>query len=110
MSKLSDYLKKNKIDARRILLASDKIEKSTPADRKIRLAKRDAKIGGDVPEKVKEVAAKKPRSGRPVVRATLDAALAGTPISGPAKTRIVRALNAVLATKKKGEVTFRDLF
>lgn len=107
MSKLQDYLKNQNIDARRILAASHELEALRPEDRATRLAKKRAK-GGD--ETAKEAAAKKPRSGKPLSRPTLDRALAGGPISGAAKTRLLRALNVVLSTKKKGEAALRDLF
>ena|ERR1700742_2421749 len=107
MSKLNDYLQKEKIDPRRVLIASQELEALRPEDRKTKLAKKRAK-GGD--EAAKEAAASKPRSGRPVSRPTLDRALAGQPVSGAAKTRVLRALNAVLKQKKKSEVAIRDLF
>jgi hypothetical protein len=107
MSKLEDYLKKQNIDARRILAASKDLEANRPEDRATRLAKKKAK-GGD--ESAKEAAAKKPRSGKPLSKPTLDRAIKGQPVSGPAKTRLLRALNVVLGAKKKGEATLRDLF
>lgn len=111
MSKLQDYLKQQKIDPRRLLAASHKLEASRPEDRVTRLAKKKAK-GGD--EAAKEAAAKKPaHSGKPLSAPTLDRALAAessTAISGAAKTRILRAVNSVLAAKKQPEVTLRDLF
>ena len=107
MSKLDDYLKTQKIDPRRILVASRDLENLRPEDRSVRLAKKRAK-GGD--ESAKEAAAKERRSGKPVSKPTLDRALAGSSVSGAAKSRIVRALNAVLTQKKKSEVALRDLF
>jgi hypothetical protein len=111
MSKLQDYLKQQKIDPRRLLAASHKVEAQRPEDRVTRLAKKKAK-GGD--ESAKEAAAKKPaHSGKPLSGPTLDRALAAesaTAVSGAAKTRILRAVNSVLAAKKKPEVTLRDLF
>ena len=56
------------------------------------------------PAKKKEgLAAKKPRSGRPVTHEAIDAAFAGKKVSGPQKTRILRALNHVLEQKKLEE-------
>jgi len=107
MSKLQDYLQQNNIDVRRILATSHDLESLQPEDRATRLAKKKAK-GGD--ESAKEAAAKKPRSGKPLTRPTLNRALAGEAVSGAAKTRVLRALNAVLAKKQKGEATLRDLF
>jgi hypothetical protein len=107
MSKLNDYLQSQKIDPRRLFSASHDLEGLRREDRAVRLAKKAAK-GGD--ESAKEAAAKERRSGRPLSKPTLDRALAGSSLSGAAKTRILRAVNAVLAQKKKGEITLRDLF
>jgi len=111
MAKLDEYLKKNKIDARRVLAASRGVERLQGDDRKIFAAKKAAK-GTDeaAKEAAKELAAKKPRSGHPVSAPALNKALAGRGVSGSTKTRIVRAVNAVLTTKKKPEATFADLF
>lgn len=111
MTKLSDFLKKQKIDSRRVLVASRDIEQLRREDRVIKLAKHRAKSDDEAAkEAAKEAAAKKPRSGRPVSLPTLARAIEGGSLSGAAKTRIVRAVNAVLTTKKKSEVTLRDLF
>ena len=113
MTKLGDYLEKQKIDPRRVLVASKKLEALRPEDRVAILAKRSKKKSDDAAkpaEGADGADAKKRRSGKPVSRPTLDAALRGESISGPAKTRIVRAVNHVLAAKKKGEVALRDVF
>ena len=112
MSKFDDYLKKQKIDPRRVLVASRKLEALTPADRKIKDARRQMK-GTDekAKERVKELAATKPHSGRPVSRPTLAKALAGGALTSTARGRVLRAVNAVLSQKKKkGEATLADLF
>ena len=107
MSKLSDYLKKHKIDARRVLSASKTLEALQPEDRKVRLAREQAKAGD---ETKKELAAKKRRSGRPVAKPTLDRALLGKPVSRRARARVTRAVNAVIAHKQKTTVAATDLF
>ena len=109
MSKLSDYLKTKKIDARRLLVVSKDLEQLRPEDRALKLLKAKAK-GGDEAAKGKMEGKGKPRSGRAVTTPTLNAALAGEAIAGPAKTRILRAVNALLATKKGGEAKLKDLF
>lgn len=108
MSKLSDFLTTNKIDPRRVVLASEKLESHTAEDKAL-LANKKAMKDGKA-EKDEEVLKKKPRSGRPVTGAGIAKAMGGRDVSGPVKTRIVRAVNAVLTQKKKSEVTFRDLF
>jgi hypothetical protein len=109
MSKIEDFLKASKIDPRRILVASEKLEKLHPEDRSIRLAARQARKSEDGGKK-KEGDRKKPRSGRPVTPRTLTAALKGKDITGPAKTRVLRAVNHVLAQKKLEQVALAALF
>ncbi len=109
MSKLSDYLKKEKIDQRRLLAVSKKQEQLLPEDRKIKLAKIQAKTP-DAKDTVKEMAAKKPRNGRALTKPTLAYALKGEAVGGPAKSKIVRAVNQVRKQQKKAEVTLKDLF
>jgi len=108
MSKFADAIKSHKIDPRRILAASSKLEKFRPEDRALKLAKAKAKKS----EEKKEAgeAPKKPRSGRPVTQRALDAALAGKAISGPQKTRILRAVNHLLEQKKGSPVDLKALF
>lgn len=111
MSKLSDYLTQHKIDARRVLGSSKSLEALRPEDRAIRLARVVAKDGDEkAKEKVKELAAKKRRSGRVLSAPALQRALVGKPVARKTRSRIVRALNAVLAQKKKGEASATDLF
>jgi hypothetical protein len=107
-SKFKDFLTEKKIDARRILSASAKLERLTVEDRKIRLAKRQAKGAAD--DKKPEAASKKPRSGRPITDRAMASALSGRPLSGPQKTRLLRALNHVLEQKKLGAVELSALF
>ena len=108
MSKFADFVKEKKIDTRRLLAASSSLEGLQPEDRAIRLAKRQARKaeGGD--KKAGEV--KKPRSGRPITQPALAAALAGKPLSGPQKTRFLKAVNHVLEQKKAPAVDLKALF
>jgi hypothetical protein len=112
-TKFASFIQENKLDPRRILAASAKLEKLQLEDRAIRLAKRTSKAkaaAGDAGAKDNELAKKKPRSGRPVTQRAMDAALAGKAISGPQKTRMLRAVNALLEQKKKAAVELRALF
>jgi hypothetical protein len=108
-SKFSEFLTANKLDQRRILAASRAIENLRPEDRKLRLAKRRGKKkeGGEAGA---GEAAAKPRSGRPVTGRLLSSALAGKPVTGPAKTRLLRAINRLLEQKKSEPVDLRKLF
>lgn len=111
-NKFAAFLQENQIDPRRLIVASKEIEKLRPEDRKLKLAKRQAKkkAGGQAAPAEGEAAPAKPRSGRPVTAQLIAAATAGKPVPGPAKTRILRALNRVLEQKKKSTVDLRAIF
>jgi|SRR5882762_1836204 len=106
-TKFAQLLASKKIDPRRILAASRQLERFTSEDRLIRLNKRRARSSeGDKAEKE----TRKPRSGRPVTHRALDAALAGGEVSGPTKTRLLRAVNRLLEQKKQDAVDLKALF
>jgi len=112
-SKFAQFLKDNKIDPRRLIVASRGIERLRPEDRKIKLGKRQAKASPGAPaaaEGEEKQAPAKPRSGRPVTSRVLEAASGGKPLAGPAKNRLLRALNHVLSQKKKPAVDLRAIF
>jgi hypothetical protein len=108
MSKFAAFLQEKKLDVRRILAASHALESLRPEDRAIRLAKRRARAGEGGEGATKET--RKPRSGRPVTQRAIDAALAGKPLSGPTKQRILRAVNRLLEHKKGAAVELKALF
>lgn len=109
-SKFSEFLAEKKIDLRRVLAASKKIERLVPEDRAIRLKERTARRSEDgMPEEMKKNRVK-PHSGRPVTRPMMAAAVAGRTLSGPQKTRLLRAVNHVLQAKKQEPVDIRALF
>ncbi|CAN5137316.1 hypothetical protein BH09MYX1_BH09MYX1_05180 [soil metagenome] len=104
--KLVDFLKSKKLDTRRVLTASHKLESFRVEDKEIKLNKRRAK-GGDENVKKEE---RKPRTGRPVTDRAIAAALSGKSISGPMKQRILRAVNYLLEQKKAEKVDLKTLF
>jgi hypothetical protein len=105
-SKFSQFLASKKIDLRRVMIASKHLESLQPEDRSIRLAKRQGKKSEDKTARD----TRKPRSGRPMTPRTLDAAVSGGTLSGPAKTRILRAVNHVLEQKKQEKIELKTLF
>src|SRR5678815_5496992 len=109
-TKFEAFLKDKKIDPRRIVAASTHIEKLRREDRTIRLERRLARKSEEGAKKKEGETPAKPRSGRPVTNRAIAAALAGKEISGPAKTRILRAINRILEQKKQGAVDIRALF
>ena len=106
-SKFAQLLASKKIDPRRVVAASHKLETLQREDRAIKLGKRQARKGADenVPKETR-----KPRSGRPITPRAMEAAMTGGTLSGPTKTRLLRALNHVLATKKQEPVELKALF
>ena len=107
-SKLAQFLASKKLDARRVLACSRKLERLLPEDRAIKHNKRLAKKAESPDAAKKET--RKPRSGRPVTPRALTAALGGSAVSGPTKTRILRAVNHLLEQKKQEKVELRTLF
>ena len=111
-NKLSSFLSSNKLDTKRVLAISHKLETLQRADRAIKLGKRQGKKAAEAGT-AKEGDAKetgKPRSGRPISSRALSSALAGGAISGPTKQRILRAVNYLLEQKKKDKVELKALF
>jgi hypothetical protein len=107
-SKFSEFLQANQLDPRRLRATSRSLEKLRPEDRAIRLRQRRARGAENAPEA--EASKKKPRSGRPATEPLLRLALAGKPLPGPGKTRLLRAVNRLLEQKKKEPVDLRALF
>lgn len=107
-TKFAQFITSKKLDPRRILAASRRLEALRPEDRRIKLNKRLARSAEAAEGAPKET--RKPRSGRPVTHRALAAAMRGGEISGPTKTRILLAINRVLEQKKQGKVELRALF
>ncbi len=106
-NKLESFLSSNKIDQRRLVAVSKRLEGLRPEDRAIRLKQRQARKSEDG-KKPEGLA--KPRSGRPVTAMGLQRAFSDERISGPTKTRILRAVNHILETRKKSAVALDALF
>ena len=108
-SKFADFLSQNKLDPRRVILASKHIEALRPEDRRLRLQAKQKK-GADAPKEEEGEAPKKSRSGRPVTRVLMARATAGKPVPGKAKQRLLRAVNRLLEQKKKDQIELTALF
>ena len=107
-TKFSEFLTQSKIDSRRLLVISRRIERLRPEDRRLRLERRNKK-SDDKKEEGKDQG--KPHSGRPVTPRLLQRAqTADAKLTGPQKTRLLRAVNRILEQKKKDPVDLRTLF
>jgi hypothetical protein len=109
-TKFAQFLQDNKIDPRRVLSVSKRLERLTPADRKLKSAKKQAKGEGAPAAGAEKKTAEKPRSGRPVTPRLIHAASNGKTVAGPAKTRLLRAVNRILEQKKKPAVDLKSVF
>ena len=107
-SKLEQFLTSKKIDRRQLLSVSKDLEGLRPEDRSIKLTKRRGK--GEGASEADKGEKRKVRSGRALTPPTIDKIFAEKPVPGPTKTRVLRAVNAILARKKQGEVQLADLF
>lgn len=108
-TKFAQFLKDNKIDPRRLISVSKRIERLQPDDRKLKFAQRQAKgEGAKKPAEGEKPA--KPRSGRPVTPRLIESASVGKPVAGAAKTRLLRAVNRILEQKKKSAVDLKAVF
>ncbi|HEV8550428.1 MAG TPA: hypothetical protein VGQ57_15395 [Polyangiaceae bacterium] len=109
-SKFAQFIQDNKIDPRRLLVVSKRIERLTTEDRKIKFDKSRSKKAESKPAEGESKAVAKPRSGRPVTPRLIAAATAGKPVAGAAKTRLLRAVNRVMEQKKKPAVELKSVF
>jgi hypothetical protein len=107
-SKFSQFLSSKKVDPRRVMAASHSLESLQREDRLIKLMKgRAKKEGASEADKAEK---RKPRTGRPVTERAMAAALKGGALSGPTKTRILKAVNHILEQKKQEKVELKALF
>src|SRR5271165_293498 len=109
-TKFAQFIATTKLDRRRIISASRTLETLRPEDRSIQLKKRQLRAAADGANAAAEKETRKPRSGRPVTHRAIDAALVGKAVSGPTKTRILKAINHLLEQKKQEKVDLRALF
>ncbi len=105
-TKLETFLTTKKIDRRRVVAASNELEKLRPEDRAVKLAQRQARKK----DEKKAPGSAKPRSGKALSAATFDRAFIGTALSGPTKQRMLRAVNHILEQRKEPVVALFDLF
>ncbi len=108
-TKFAEFIATRKLDPRRILAASHRLERLVQEDRVIRRNKSRAKTPGDAGEKAPKET-RKPHSGRPITPRAFDAALHGQTLSGATKTRMLRAIDHLLELRKQEKIDLRVLF
>lgn len=108
-TKFAQFVTSKKLDLRRIIAASHELESLTPEDRTIKLNKRRAK-GAEGADAAAPKETRKPHSGRPVTPRAMEAAMTGGTMSGPTKTRLLKAVNHLLEKKKQDKVELKTLF
>jgi hypothetical protein len=109
MTKFAKFLEESKVDPRRILAASCRIERLTREDRLfIAQAACKRRLAGK--KEGAKAERKKMHSGRPISPSLIEAAKLGKSVSGPGKTRLLRAVNRILEQQKKAAVDLRALF
>jgi hypothetical protein len=109
MTKFAKFLEESKVDPRRIIAASRTIERLTREDRQfVAEAARKRRLAGK--KEGAKAERKKMHSGRPVSPSCIEAAKIGKPVAGPAKSRMLRAVNRILEQKKQPAIDLRALF
>jgi hypothetical protein len=109
MTKFAKFIEESKIDPRRVIAASRLLERLTQEDRTfLAEAARKRSLAGKKDGAKAE--RKKLHSNRPITPSLIDAAKAGKPVSGPCKTRLLRAVNRILEQKKQSVIDLRVLF
>jgi hypothetical protein len=107
-TKFGEFLTAKGIDSRRLIATSRQVERLRPEDRRVRLERRLARAEESSGADKKKFP--KTRSGRPLTLRQVEDATSGRPLSGPTKTRVLRAVNRVLEQKKQESVTLQSLF
>jgi hypothetical protein len=109
MTKFAKFLEESKIDPRRVIAASRLLERFSQEDRTFlaETARKRSMMGKKDTTKLEK---RKLHSNRPVTPPMIDAAKAGKPVSGPQKTRLLRAVNHILEQKKQPVLELKALF
>jgi len=109
MGQFSDFIREKGLDAEQILRVSRRLESLTDEDREL-MRKRAVKRRTAAGQSYEEANIAKPRSGRPLRPGHLEAAMNDEPVPGPVRTKLVRAINAILEKKGQEPVRAPQLF
>lgn len=112
MGTLKSFLESKKISTKQVHTTSKRIE-TWDAESRVLLVKRVAKRANkeQATKKYDELNLAKPKQlGRGVTLKQVDAAVADTAVSRKVRSKILRAVNAILTTKKETAVDMKALF
>ncbi len=109
MGQFSDFVSQSGLDANKILRASERLERVRDEDREL-MRRRAEKRRRNAGQSYADAGLAKPRSGRPLRPGHVAAVMADRPVPGPVRTKVVRAVNALLQKKGGEAVTAPKLF
>jgi hypothetical protein len=110
-TKFSTFLEESKIDSRRLVAVSHRLERLSDEDRTFLAdAARKRALAGRKEAANMKREKHKLHSRRPITPATVDLASAGKKLGGPTKTRMLRAINHILTQRKQPVVELKALF
>lgn len=110
-TKFSKFIEESKIDPRRLVAVSRRLERLSDEDRMFLAAFARARaLAGRKKGAEMKREKRKLHSRRPVSPAAIDLACAGKPVGGPTKTRMLRAVNHILEQRKQSAVELKALF
>jgi hypothetical protein len=105
---LKDFLSSNDFTAEGLVAASKTVERRSIEERGIGARRADARR---LKKTYAELELTKPKGlGRGLGTATVMKAIEGEPVARLTRKKIVRAVNEMLAKKKKGAIEWRQLF
>ncbi len=111
MGTLKTFIDSKGISAKHVLFASNRVEQGGTASRTLRNARAKKRRSKDLAEKkYAELNLAKPTTMRGLSSQQWSAALADKPLSTRVRAKVLRAVNAVLATKKQPAVEMKALF
>lgn len=109
MGAFADFLNEKKIETTDIVRASQRVEKRGTDDRTLSIARAN-KRAKDKDKSYAEAELAKPRSGRGVSPMQVQTALNDKPVPPRVRAKLVRAVNAILTSKKQEPVAHPALF
>lgn len=109
MGTFADVLQSRSLTPEQILRMSARLEKVQNEDREL-IRKRAEKRRRTPNKSYEEVGIAKPRSGRVLQPGHLAAAMEDKPVPGPVRTKLLRAVNALVEKKGGQPLRTTDLF